>query len=259
LFTARFIAGELEGKFPQDYEQILKLKGVGSYTAAAIASFAFDLPHAVVDGNVHRVLARYFGIETSIDSSDGKKLFLTLANELLDKKNSAAYNQAIMDLGATVCKPQKSLCKACPLKEKCFAYEKEMTELLPVKSKKIKVKKRALRYYILKCNEYVYIQKRMAKDIWQNLYEPLLLEEESGVEEERLTTFHFKTKPKEIGASTQRLTHQLITAQFYFAELKKQEIINENGRWVIVSELENYAFPKTIVSFFKKIKLLLDD
>jgi A/G-specific adenine glycosylase len=122
IITARYISSELKGKFPVTYNDILKLKGVGPYTAAAIASFAFNLPHAVVDGNVFRVLARYFGIDTPIDSITGKKNFTVLANELIDKKIPGKYNQALMDFGAVLCKPQQPLCDTCPLKPNCSAY-----------------------------------------------------------------------------------------------------------------------------------------
>ena len=259
LATARFITEELKGEFPNNFESILQLKGIGNYTAAAIASFAYGLPHAVVDGNVNRVLARFFGIDIPFDTTEGKKHFAHLAQELLDVTNSAAYNQAIMDLGATICKPQKPLCEECPLQKKCFALAQEMIELLPVKSKKIQVKHRRFNYYIIKCNERIYIQKRTAKDIWQNLYEPFLVEDDHSTYHKKLLELSFQAKPKEIGSSKQRLTHQIIEARFFLAAIKKEERIDENGCWVLVKDLKNYAFPKTVVAFFKKIKLLLDE
>ncbi len=133
LATARFICEQKNGVFPNDYEEILALKGVGAYTAAAIASFAFGLPHAVVDGNVYRVLARYFGIENAIDSTLGKAKFAQIADELLDKKNPAAYNQAIMDLGATVCTPKNPRCEICPLSKNCVALKSDLIYFFPVK------------------------------------------------------------------------------------------------------------------------------
>ena len=259
LSTARVIAYDMNGVFPNTYDEILKLKGIGSYTAAAVASFAYGLPYAVVDGNVNRVLSRFFGIDLPFDTTEGKKYFFELAHKVLDRANSASYNQAIMDLGATVCKPQNPLCDECLLKKNCFAYAQEMIGLLPVKSKKIVVKERFFNYYIFKCKDKVYIQKRTAKDIWQNLHEPFLLEGDDKLNEDAFSNFHLQSKPVEIGQSKQRLTHQIIVARFYLAEIKTQEKISENGWWVVVSELKNYAFPKTVVSFFKKIKLLLDD
>ena len=121
IATAKFIAADLHGVFPNDYKEVLNLKGVGPYTAAAIVSFAYNLPYAVVDGNVNRVLARFFGIDEAIDSTSGKKIFFELANTLIDKKNAANYNQAIMDFGATVCKPQSPLCSQCVLSKNCYA------------------------------------------------------------------------------------------------------------------------------------------
>ena len=135
-FTAKHIAYDLNGVFPKTYVEILKLKGVGTYTAAAIASFAYDLPNAVVDGNVYRVLARYFGIETPIDSTIGKKEFTKLAYELLDNKRPADYNQAIMDFGATQCKPKKPNCINCPLNQKCIGFNTQKIDTLPIKTKK---------------------------------------------------------------------------------------------------------------------------
>ena len=118
----RYICSDLKGEFPNDFDTILSLKGVGNYTAAAIASFAFGLPYAVLDGNVYRVLSRFFGVEMPIDSAGGKKHFASLAQKLLDPKNPAAYNQAIMDLGATICTPKNVQCEECPLQKKCVAY-----------------------------------------------------------------------------------------------------------------------------------------
>ncbi|MCR9286527.1 MAG: A/G-specific adenine glycosylase [Bacteroidetes bacterium] len=137
-FTAKYISKELGGVFPSDFEGILKLKGVGPYTAAAIASFAFDLPHAVVDGNVYRVLSRFFGIEKAIDSTEGKKEFSKLAQTLIDTKQPANYNQAIMDFGATHCKPSSPNCGKCLMSLNCFAFKNSKIESLPFKSKKKK-------------------------------------------------------------------------------------------------------------------------
>ncbi|NJE06846.1 A/G-specific adenine glycosylase, partial [Thermococcus sp. M36] len=122
LFTARKIVQDYKGKFPEDYDTIVALKGIGPYTAAAIASFAFNLPYAVIDGNVFRVLSRFFGIDTAIDSNNGKKEFTELANKALDKQNAGLYNQAIMDFGATVCKPLKPLCSYCVMRQNCIAF-----------------------------------------------------------------------------------------------------------------------------------------
>ncbi len=273
LATARFISNELGGKFPDTYEAIINLKGIGPYTAAAISSFAFNMPHAVVDGNVNRVLARYFGIDTPFDSTEGKKLFQSLAQELLDKKNSAGYNQAIMDLGATVCTPQAPLCGQCALKTHCFAFDQGLTASLPVKSKKLTVKKRYFYYLLLRTEDKLWIHKRADKDIWQNLHEPMLIEHNAALNTKELLALpafksalpEFITKspdsksyksPADViyeGTLTQRLTHQLIETRFFTLSFKETfEIPQTEGKWVSCNELKNYAFPKTLVSFLEK-------
>lgn len=178
IATAKFIAKEKKGKFPSRYEDILALKGVGPYTAAAIASFAFNLPHAVLDGNVFRVLSRFFGIETEIDSAEGKKEFTKLAMELLDTNAPGNYNQALMDLGAVVCKPKNPICSACPLKNKCQARHLEKILLLPVKSAPLVKRSRYFYYFVIAYKNSVYVRKRGPKDIWENLHEFVLAETE---------------------------------------------------------------------------------
>ncbi len=259
LASARYIANELKGQFPSTYDQLLQLKGIGPYTAAAIASFAFALPHAVVDGNVYRVLSRYFGIETPFDTTEGKKIFSTLAQELLDVKNSAAYNQAIMDLGATVCTPRNPLCGECPLQKECTAYREGLIELLPVRSKKQSVRTRHFNYLLLKCNGKIWIHKRTGNDIWENLHEPFLIETEDQIDTlELLKNEKFKelniAQPVVVdaGHSVQRLTHQLINTRFFVIDIsKKINIKGLNGMWLSASDLKKTAFPKTLVSFLQ--------
>ena len=181
LATARYISKEMKGKFPDNYEEIKSLKGIGPYTAAAISSFAFNQPYAVVDGNVFRVLARIFGINKPVDSTEGKKYFTTLANELLDKKKPGLYNQAIMDFGAVVCKPAVPLCNQCVFKKHCAAFFNGKVKALPVKEKKITIRKRWFYYLIIEYkgqpDSYrVAIRQRTDKDIWQSLYEFPLIE-----------------------------------------------------------------------------------
>lgn len=260
LATARYISTELKGRFPNSHEEILQLKGIGPYTAAAIASFAYGLPHAVVDGNVYRVLARYFGIDTPIDSTEGKKEFYELAQLLLAKEDSAAYNQAIMDIGATVCTPKKPACADCPLQKRCIAFSQDMIGDLPVKSKKLQVKKRYFHYLLITDGKKLWIHKREGKDIWQSLYEPLLIESEQEMNLEELAghpdikKLKAKVAPVYAGKGSQKLTHQLISSQFYKMTVKQADIhVPEGGIWVPFTALNNYAFPKTIVSFLEKI------
>lgn len=260
LATARYIANELNGRFPGTYEGLLALKGIGPYTAAAIASFAYGGPNAVVDGNVYRVLSRYFGIETPFDTTAGKKEFSALADELLNKKESAAYNQAIMDLGATVCTPRKPLCNECPLQQKCVATSSGLIEVLPVRSKKVTVRTRYFHYLLLTWEDTIWIHKREAGDIWENLHEPYLIESTAPLEtadlmhNQALKNMHINAGDISYsGSSRQRLTHQLIEARFFTIALhQKPHITDRTGKWLTMSELKSAAFPKTLVSFLEK-------
>jgi A/G-specific adenine glycosylase len=260
LATARIIANDLNGIFPDTYDGLLQLKGIGPYTASAIASFAFGLPTAVVDGNVNRVLSRYFGIDNPIDTTEGKKIFNALATELLDKGGSAAYNQAIMDLGATICTPRKPVCDQCPLQKHCVAYHHQLIDILPVKSKKLVVKKRYFNYFLLVWNGKIWIHKRTGKDIWANLHEPLLIETPEPLPANELPQnellLSYKLPVNNItssGTGVQRLTHQLIYSQFFTIPLTQKPAINiEDGIWLTIKDLKKIAFPKTIVSFLEK-------
>ena len=268
-FTAKMITDELAGKFPDTYEEILRLKGVGTYTAAAIASFAFDLPHAVVDGNVYRVLARFFGIETAIDSTAGKKEFAALAQRLLDKKRPADYNQAIMDFGATQCMPANPKCQICPLSSCCVAFQNDRIDRLPFKEKKIKKRDRYFNYFIFNQNDYVYLQKRTEKDIWQNLYEFPILETEQLIAgaADLLNDQSWQLWTKMVDAKIvhqskpyqQLLTHQKIIAQFWEVDIVGELLLTNAG---IISvkrkNLPNFAFPKIIDSYIKDKKNVLE-
>jgi len=256
LATARYISEELDGVFPDKYDAILSLKGIGPYTAAAIASFGFGLPHAVVDGNVYRVLARYFGIALPIDSGEGKKAFADLAAEVLAASDSAAYNQAIMDLGATVCTPQLPKCAVCPLQAKCIARKDGLIALLPVKEKKLSVRNRYFNYLLLLHEGKLWIHKRTEKDIWQDLHEPFLLETAEKISPAalelmpELLQLQLPGSLRPAGHKKQRLTHQLIETVFYIIELDHiPQGLPEAGIWVPVSDLHKYAFPKTLTSF----------
>lgn len=255
LATARHIANDLGGHFPTTYNEILLLKGIGPYTAAAIASFAYGLPHAVVDGNVIRVLARYFGLKTPFDTTEGKKEFARLADELLDKPASAEYNQAIMDHGATICTPQLPKCGLCPVQEHCVAYHKNLIQVLPVRSKRPAVRMRYFHYLILLHGDKIWLRKRDAKDIWQGLYEPFMIEHEAALSRaevaEKAAVEGIHTSFDYEGSLTQKLTHQLIETRFYCAELPAETPI-PGGLWTLKSKMKDKAFPKTLVSFFEK-------
>jgi A/G-specific adenine glycosylase len=239
------------GKFPETYPEIIALKGIGNYTAAAISSFAYHLPHAVVDGNVYRVLARVFDIETPIDSTEGKKQFEQLANQLLDKKNPSTHNQAMMDLGAIVCKPQNPLCEQCPFSSDCKALELNKISLLPVKAKKLIKKERYLHYFVMYDDEHIYIQQRGEQDIWKGLYE-------FPVEETKVKLLTEKSPLGDLGVYTviplsykQTLTHQYIYAYFYEMKLKKLPNLDISCLKILKKDILNFAFPKIIRSYLK--------
>ncbi|KAA5537181.1 A/G-specific adenine glycosylase [Taibaiella lutea] len=257
IAAAKTITQQYNGVFPENYDEILALKGVGPYTAAAITSFAFNLPYAVLDGNVYRVLSRYFGIDIPIDSTEGKKYFQDMASELLDKKQPAAFNQAIMDFGASVCTPQLPDCEHCPLQSKCIAFRQNMISLLPVKTKKLIIKERNFDYLVLTTEHEVYIQQRSQKDIWQGLYEFYLIENEKNYQE---TSIWQQLKPyiqQNIDIefeNRQKLTHQLIRSKFHLILLKARPSFLTQGIWVEKDSLKNYPFPKTILSFLSRKK-----
>lgn len=169
-------AKSMNGVFPTTYEGVRALKGVGDYTAAAICSIAFDMPVAVVDGNVLRVLARVFGVQTPIDTTAGKKFFNELAQKLLSTKRAGDYNQAIMDFGAMVCTPKNPLCPSCPLAHQCKAYATGQAEKLPVKAQKTKISTRYFHYIYVDQGGFTWLHRRGAGDVWENLYEPVLVE-----------------------------------------------------------------------------------
>lgn len=257
ISAAQTITNQYKGIFPKNYEEILELKGVGPYTAAAIASFAFNLPYAVLDGNVYRVLSRYFGIDIPIDSTEGKKHFQQLATELLDKGQAAAFNQSIMDFGASVCTPQLPDCEHCPLQSKCIAYKQNMVALLPVKTKKLIVKERDFDYLVLTTKDEIYLQLRSQKDIWQGLYEFYLIENEKNYQ---ATTLWRQLQPYVLGSTDiefenrQKLTHQLIRSKFHLINLIDKPSFLMQGIWVKKDSLKKYPFPKTILSFLSRKK-----
>ena len=259
LATARYISDELKGIFPDSYDAIVQLKGIGPYTAAAIASFAYGLPNAVVDGNVYRVLSRFFSIEIPFDSTEGKHLFAHLAEQLLFNEDSASYNQAIMDLGATICLPRNALCAQCPLQNKCLAFHGNLVSLLPVRGKKTKVTKRYFNYLVLKWEGTIWMHKRAAKDIWENLYEPFLIETDEPMDINLLTSNdRFKTEHFDYSTinyeykSSQRLTHRIIEARFFRLNLNgKPAKLDDEGIWMDQKELKKSAMPKTVLSFLE--------
>jgi A/G-specific adenine glycosylase len=257
IATAKIVTKDFEGKFPANYEKILALKGIGPYTAAAIASFAFNLPYAVVDGNVFRVLARFFGISDPIDSRNGKQLFTSLAHELLDKQQPGSYNQAIMDFGATICKPKIPLCGTCPLRMKCIAYTQGLVDKLPVKEKTLSRRSRWFYYLMIELEGNIYVRKRGPKDIWENLYEFVLIETTAETSITKLRTSPlvkaiFGQASVEIanisGPYLQHLTHQTIRGSFL--HIKAHKKIQLPGYEAVSSrKLAKLPFPKFITRY----------
>ena len=254
IISSRYIANNLSGHFPETYEEILKLKGIGSYTASAISSFAYNLPYAVIDGNVFRVLSRVFGISIPIDSKEGKKIYSVLAEKLLDKQQAGIYNQSLMDFGATICKPQVPICEKCPMKLICFAFRHDAIALLPVKQKKIIRRERWFYYAVIEYNNHFYVRKRINKDIWQNLYEFVLIETDKPAKIANLRSGNlFKTIIKGSancsydvsGLQTQVLTHQVIKGRFIKVTLQAPIPI-KGYRLVTKKELLTLPFPKFI-------------
>ncbi|HNL84631.1 MAG TPA: A/G-specific adenine glycosylase [Chitinophagales bacterium] len=253
--SAQQVLHEHKGNFPKSYEELKKIKGIGNYTAAAIASFAYGLPHAVVDGNVYRVLSRVYGIFTPIDTNQGKKQFETIAQKLLDKKNPSVYNQAIMDFGSLVCKPKNPLCKACPFQDECQALAMQKIGEFPVKSKKTSMQKREFYFFVYKNKGYTYIVQRDQQDIWKGLYEFPFVEIKSEKDKSR-----FK-KLKPVYTDKQQLSHQIIHADFFEIEEKTKlmqffpDILQ--FKKIKITTLENYAFPKIIRNYLQQAKLFL--
>ena len=256
--TAQYVANELSGIFPDNYNDLLKLKGVGEYTAAAIASFSYNEAVAVVDGNVFRVLSRYFDVETDIAVVSTKKEFTALAFELMPKDNPAIFNQAIMEFGALQCVPKSPNCGVCIFNTSCAAMQKKKVDQLPVKSKKLKVRNRFFNYLVVSDdNENTIIQKRIAKGIWHNLYEFPLIETER-VEDFNCITNLIQTdffKGNEIVGMSEsnpetiihKLSHQHLHIKFWKVK------VNGTIKNAINSEtLKTFPFPIVIHNFIEK-------
>ena len=236
------------GGWPRSIEGLRALKGVGDYTAAAIGSIAFDLPAAVVDGNVYRVLARYYGIATPINSSEGKKEFAALAQSLLPHGEASAYNQSLMDFGAIQCTPTSPRCTSCPLAETCSAFRAGTTETLPVKLKKTEVKQRRLTYVYIRCQGQTVLHRRPAGDIWQGLYEPLCID--AG--RERLPSvlealgLHDATLTLLMANVRHVLTHRVLLADFWLCETEDRPTLPEGYFWVDEHAIGNYDVPRLV-------------
>lgn len=260
LKTARQVVELYDGKFPEEYSQLIKLKGIGEYTAAAISSFAANEAKAVVDGNVYRVLARYFGIEEPINSTKGRKMFQEIADEVLNREQPGLHNQAIMEFGAMLCKPKSPDCGICPVRQGCYAFNNDKIAVLPQKLKTVKVRERFFNYILVTDEDRVLMNKRDEKDIWANMYDLPLIETSSYLPPEKVTELlqakeFFGNNIKIINAFSAKkhiLTHQRIHAQFI--RIENQPIkLEQKWSFIEVEKLKLLALPKVINIFITNL------
>lgn len=255
--TAKYIANELNGVFPNNYEGLLKLKGIGDYTASAIASICFNQATAVVDGNVYRVLSRFFGIDTPINSSKGVKEFKALAQELIDEKNPGDFNQAIMEFGAVQCKPKNPDCTICPLSKGCVAYHNNKIDTLPVKIKSAKAKKKYFNFLVfVSKDQKTILEKREGKGIWQNLYQFPLVETAKELDYNAFKNYireHdlLKEQPFELllynkDAVVHKLSHQHLYTKFWIITV---DVLPIDG--VSVDKVRDFPVPILIGKFIE--------
>tara|TARA_B100000989_G_scaffold150297_1_gene112042 strand:+ start:729 stop:1763 length:1035 start_codon:yes stop_codon:yes gene_type:complete len=258
-FTAQFIHNKLGGIFPNTFESLIKLKGVGDYTASAIASICFGIPQAVVDGNVYRFLSRYFGIETPINSTSGHKIFKKKAMNMMGHSHPGTFNQAMMEFGSIHCTPKRPKCPSCPFSKNCAALNQNKISTLPVKTSRTKIKKRYFNYLVVSDHQDHYVfEKRLNKGIWQNLYQFPLLESTKGIKSKNTLIAHpnfpekFSTINKTIKLLnskpvTHKLTHQILEVNFW--QIKTNMKLNN---CVSKESIDRFAVPVVIDDFLKK-------
>jgi len=257
-YTARDIVKNYDGVFPKTYKDLLKLKGIGDYTAAAIASFCYDEPVPVLDGNVFRVLSRIFGEQTPINTTTGKKVFKKLAQQNLDVRQPAIYNQAIMEFGAIHCTPALPKCNTCPFINACVAYQTGRINSLPVKKGKIKFRKRYLNYFLITHRNQLVLEKREGKGIWQNLYQlPLIETKDSDIPDKKQITKFLndynvlqEAQPVIINQVIHKLTHQHLHINFW-----KVKSLTKPKRTIVINLIKNYPMPIVIAKFLDNINL----
>ncbi len=256
--AAKTVVTKFGGKFPQNFKDILTLEGVGPYTAAAISSLAFNLPHPVVDGNVQRVISRVFGVEEPVNSTLGKKQIDEVLEKIFDKKRPGDFNQAIMEFGALHCKPQQPKCIECPFEDECYARRKNKVDLLPIKDKKVKIKSRYFLYIVPRTGKHEFVVKRTGNDIWKNLYEFPLMEIEHSIQSPDDKTIHgflkknkWKYTIKHISHEYKHvLTHRIIYARFVSLDMDKSFKPDKNWIKKPINNHEKFAFPVLIQKYF---------
>jgi A/G-specific adenine glycosylase len=256
LKTARMVRDDFGGKFPVRYDDLIKLRGIGEYTAAAIASFSANEARAVVDGNVYRVIARYFGISEPINSTGGKKLFQSVANDLINKQTPALHNQAMMEFGAMLCKPKNPACGICPVRTGCYAFKNNATTALPVKINKIKIKQRFFNYFLVTDGDSILMNKRAENDIWANMYDLPMVETAALLPIEEVlslpeTAEYFGTH-QQISAVSEVKKHVLTHQHLYvrFITLAQQPVrVRANWVFIKVENLKKLPLSKVIFIF----------
>lgn len=266
--AAKMVVELDKGVFPTSYKDLKKLKGVGDYTASAIASICYQEPVAVLDGNVFRVLSRFLGIDTPINTTVGKKIFKEKANSFLDHNNPGEYNQAIMEFGALHCKPKSPFCKSCPLQQECVAYQQGRVGDLPVKLKKTKVRDRFFNYLVfISKTEQTVLRKRNTKGIWRNLYEFPVIESETNLTKKELVEtkgwreFDLKKECIEVYNNTPMkhvLSHQRLWIKFWFVEVDsiRDHIKTQEDRLIDYQEIHDFPVPVIIEKFLENIELV---
>ncbi len=261
--SAQFIAEHLNGNFPSRYDEILALKGVGPYTAAAIASFAFELPFAVVDGNVIRLISRYFGLTAPVDQSATKRTISQHVQLMIENQTPSVFNQAIMDFGSLVCKPKNPNCNICPINKNCWAKQENLQHSIPQKTAKRKKKIRHFYYLVPRWSRYIYIRRRSQREIWPNLFEFYLVEAEKPTPWEIiLSSISLPVKSSSTNGIlyTQTLSHQIISARFMTMSLEKEpdQLKNDGFMAVNPKKIRNFAFPRVIDCYLGEKELILD-
>lgn len=257
---ARKLVSEQQGKFPRHYADLLKLPGVGPYTAAAIASICYDERVAVVDGNVFRVLGRVFGIDEPINSGKGKKKFAQLADQLIQNAPPAHYNQAVMEFGALFCTPKNPGCEICPLKKNCFAFSKNLQTVLPVKIRKKSIRRRYFYYFVFKKNNALGMKKRTDKDIWNGLYDFHLVEHSRPTKPHNLLKAINIKSPHSFPISSwykHELSHQVIFARFIVAPYSNNlKLSNNSLHFYSIKKAGNLPKPRLITRFMEDYRFL---
>lgn len=259
-FTAKFITEQCYGKFPDKYHKILLLKGIGEYTAAAIASISFNQEYPAIDGNIFRVLSRFFGISEPIDTNAGKKIFKELATELIKGTDPGMHNQALMEFGALQCTPKKPDCLQCPLQEQCYAFSTKKTAELPVKLKKTKQRDRYFNYFVLSYGDFTWLKKRVGKDIWKNLFEFPMIETSAATgietllsmpEVNQFISFDQSVIEKEADWKIHLLTHQKINYRILTIRLLQENKMPSGFFRVNKKDIFNFAVPKLLETYLK--------